>query len=111
MKVITIPADVTEARVVGKDEPVKLNLGFKDFLKIALENYPECGKGLKNIRKANKISELVEKADKTIVMDDELLEFTKAAVESMSWNPAAARAMLPYFDALEGAKEWVMEKK
>jgi hypothetical protein len=105
MKCIDIPQDVTEAKVSGKDEPIKLDLSFKKFLLLAMENYPTAGKGYGNIKKANTITTAVEKAEKTITLDDDHLAMLKSAIEEMPWNPAAARAMIPYFEALEKAHD------
>jgi len=105
MKCIDIPADVLEAVVTGKDEPVKIDLPFRKFLSLAMENYPNAGKGYANIKKANAICTAIEKADKAITLDDDHLSMLKAAVEEMPWNPVAARACIAYFEALEKAHE------
>ena len=105
MKCIDIPADVLEATVTGKDEPVKIDLPFRKFLSLAMENYPNAGKGYANIKKANAICTAIEKADKTITLDDDHLSMLKAAVEEMPWNPVAARACIAYFEALEKAHD------
>jgi hypothetical protein len=79
-----------------------------DFLRAAVEGFPMFGKGVANIRKADRILKVLEavKAD-TEVLSFETDDFQSLndAVAGMEWNPRYSRKYLPFFDALEAVKE------
>jgi hypothetical protein len=85
---------------------------FGEFLRMALDAYNPLGHGTSNIRKAVKIHEKVEGINGAaeLVVEDEEHRTIKAAVEAMEWNPAAARQMIPFFDAVEKAEDGEAKK-
>ena len=79
-----------------------------DFLKTAVEGCPMFGKGVANIRKADRILTVIEgvKADtETISFETDDFLALQDAVAGTEWNPRFARKYLPFFDAMAAAKE------
>lgn len=98
MKVITSPVAIT------------INLGdravtheFKKFLVEAIDLHQPAGRTIKMIRQAAKIVDVIEGSNGTIKLEDADYELLKSALDSVAWNPAVARRLLPFFDAVEGA--------
>ena len=63
------------------------------------------GRGIKQIRQAIKIRATVETANEALTLEDADYELLNAAVSSCQWIPAAARQLLPFFEAVESAKD------
>lgn len=78
---------------------------FASFLTNAMDLYAPNGKGIKQIRQAVKIMGIVEQANGTLTLEDADYEVVKAAVESCAWKPQFARKALPFFEAVEAAKD------
>ena len=100
MRTITIPAGI---------EKGELKLDFTDAMTEAINNFPEAGKGIANIRKANKIVDKLEAAKKdaakTIDFDDADYDFLVKAVNELGWNPRLVSLLIPFMDALEKAEK------
>ena len=99
MRVIEVPAP---AVLDNAQKP----FCFSDFLQTALDGYPPCGKGPKQIRQAAKIAGVLESLDgtKTLSLEDADYEVVHQAIEAMAWNPSVARRIVPFFDAVEKAQ-------
>jgi hypothetical protein len=100
------------AKVIDAPDAVDCVIGanvvrmtFKMFLTQAMDGHEPSGQGLANIRKAVKIVDKIEKMDGALALEDEEYNTIKAAIGAAKWMPSAARAMLPFMEAVESAQE------
>lgn len=96
MKIIDIPADVT----VEFSPEQKKAITFKEYLITHLDSYVEI-KTVSQVRQAAKIVDTIEKADKTISLEDADFEVLKGATSKMVFIPRVSRQLLTYLDALD----------
>lgn len=105
MRLLLVPGDVKFH--LGKDDRrVDVTVTFKEFLVNSVEGYSTFGKGIANIRRADRILKAIESPKPDgIFLETEDYNCLKDAVAAYQWNPAAAPKLLPFFDAIEDAKE------
>lgn len=96
MRIIDVPPVVD---IDGKGK-----ISFKEFLEVALNQYPPFGQGIKNMRQGFKIAQAIEAADGTLKLEDSDYETLKMAVESAKYNPVISRYCIPFLDAIEKAQ-------
>ena len=101
MKTIQIPQPI---EINAHD--VKDSITFQTFITIAIDQYEKLAKGASNIRLAAKIIDKIEQPSgkENLSLEDTEYNAVKEAVEEAKWNPAVARKLLPFFDAVESAK-------
>lgn len=104
--VVDVPKAVTVTMKNEKGQPISGDMSFVEFLQGCMDSYNPAGKGLRQIRQSVKIAGVLEEAkDKPgIRFEPNDWDVMKAAVESMQWNPKAARELLPYLEAVEKAQ-------
>jgi hypothetical protein len=96
MRSIKVPADIDQDKV---------KLSFRDAMTEAIQNFPESGKGIKNIRTANKLCDKIDASKEVIELDDADYEFLVKAVNELGWNPRLVKVLIPFMDALENAEK------
>lgn len=101
MKIITVPADVV-FKLDGK--PVEGSVSFKQFLIQHIDAYGET-KTVSQLRQASKIIDKIEASNGTLSLEDSEYLIVKGACEKPVFRPGLGRQMLPYYDAVEQAKE------
>jgi len=107
MKLIKVP-DAIEVKVERPDgRKFERTLTFVDFVRESVENCETFARGLKNVRKADRILRAVESLDgqSALKIESEDFEALKDAVDKMGWLPAVARRLLPFYEAIESAED------
>lgn len=79
----------------------EIDYTFKKFLMDAMDQYKPFGSGIKNIRQAVKIADLIEESEGELEFEDNDYEELKKAVEVAEWRPGVARQLLSYYEALD----------
>lgn len=111
MKSISIPDTVIIDKVKkqdGTEEDIKLS--FIDFARQGLDQYPEFGKGLANIKKGLKLHKALDALNggKILMLEDDDYNSFKAAIDAAAWHPKYARFFVPFFDAINDAKQEIL---
>jgi len=103
MKTIKAQEDV-KVKIANEDptKETESTCSLNKFIRMAVFSFPEFGKGLKNIRAGNRIINASDK--KVIELEDADYEMLCKALESMELNPAGAQKLLPFYEAIIGAK-------
>lgn len=104
-KVIKVPPQVPipEKYRTSEDDPKEST--FKEFVETAMNNYMPSGRGINQIRQAQKIMEKVEKMDGQLILEDAEFNTVKEAVMTAQFPPRAARTCLSFFEAVEAGKD------
>jgi hypothetical protein len=114
VKIIDVPDPIRmtlrQVRSVGAETVTvegDLSWTFADFLQLSLDEYAPLGRGLKQIRQAVRISGILEKLNgaKEFQMEDADFAVVKEAVEARGWNAGVARRLLPFFEAVDKARD------
>lgn len=107
-KVIQIPEKVKATIVAVKDGKLmegEVDWEFHKWLLNAVDSYP-C-KGRKQARDLNRIAALLESVngEKELLFEPNDFEILKEAAEQVDWLGAANRRFVPFYDAIENAKD------
>lgn len=104
MRVVDIPGAV-KVDMPGLTEPKEVT--FQEFVAGALDQYEEMGKGIKQVRQAVKLHTILDgiNGEKNVQFEDADFEVVKAAVEKAGMIPKAARQMVAFYEAVEGAEQ------
>ena len=104
MRVITVPEAVTippaDGVSVGADDRT---ITMKEFLMIAVNQHAGFGKGIGGVRQGLKIADAVSASNGTIRLEDADHAELSGAVEAAAYNPAVARFLLPFYEAVHAA--------
>ena len=108
MKVIQVPEPVkAEIKVVQGGVVVveELKWKFSEWLVHCIDSVNSKGK--EDARKANKVVAAIEKFNgaKEIMLEDEHFKVVQDSTENPNWYRAANRQFVPFYDAVENAKD------
>lgn len=98
MRKIQLLPDVICEEVRGGSS---VTVSMKHFLIDALDMYAPSGRGVKMIRQAIKIINAIEEAKDELKLEDTEFDVLKAAVDQCPSKPRIARALLPFYEAIE----------
>ena len=97
-------ADTPESKDKESSKEVKdRTVTMREFLMIAVGSHKHFGVGIAGVRQGLKVAAAVDAANATIVLEDAEYKELAAAVEAASYNPAVARYLLPFYEAVNGA--------
>lgn len=111
MKVIDIPdpVEVENTKLVGNEiREEKETVTFLQFLEYALDGYGELAKSPKMIRQYDAIMKVIEaiNGEKQIQFRPDDFTVINSAVDARNWGrPKLGRAYLPFYAAVEAAKD------
>lgn len=108
MKVLQVPEKVTAEMTVIKDKSVvtgPMDFTFAKWMLLCVDTFPSKGK--EAARKADKLAERLEShnGEKELLLEDDHFEIVKTSVEDMDWMTAANRKFVPFYDAIDAAKD------
>lgn len=100
-KLILIP----EAPCIVEGNKQLVPMPFAKWVEATIDLYGESGHGLANIKRALRLVEKASQANGSLTIDIEDHKFLVAAMNAAEFSPRFARATLPYFEAVDSAKE------
>ena len=103
MKVIEIPAPITVR--LGEDAKAVKEISFPSFLMAHMDVYTDV-KTVSQIREATALAAAIDAAKDTLVIEKSQFDLLSGAVAKTAYLPAVSRQLLPFWDAIEAAKEY-----
>lgn len=104
MKVFKLIDDV-ECTWANSDGNVKESISMKDWMVLMMDQYQKWSKGYANIKRGEKIYNIVMAGIDTIKLEDADYDELWSAIDSGAINPKIARRVLPFYEAVKNAEK------